>query len=199
MKYLQLFLIFFKIGIFTFGGGHAMIPLISEEMSQLGWLTDDELSQLIAISESTPGPFAINIATFIGSTQGGANFGTQLLCSLCATLGVITPSLIIILIIASIFQTFASNKYVRRIIKYVNPVIIGLILSTGLWFLFTNIFTYEPETMKFATFDWVQIILFVGLYTINKLTKSKLHPIFLILIAGGLGVIIYNFYQPLTI
>lgn len=190
LKLLELFIVFFKIGIFTFGGGHAMIPLISEEMEMHGWLDGNELSQLIAVSESTPGPFAINIATFIGSKDG-------ILGSLFATLGVITPSVIIILFIASLFQTFASNKYVRKIIKGINPLIIGLILSTGLWFLISNIVFGYSQYEYSIQFDWVQICLFVGLYVINKLFKGKMHPVFLIIIAGLCGVVIYHFYSPL--
>lgn len=205
MILLKLFLIFFKIGIFTFGGGHAMIPLIESEMLANGWIDEEMLTQLIAVSESTPGPFAINIATFIGSTVSGAELGAgySILGSLCATLGVVTPSLLIILLIASLFQTFSSNKYIRKIIEGINPIIIGMILSTGLWFLFSSIFApkgiVSNDVVKVTSFDCVSLILFIALYVLYKLTKGKLHPAFLILIAGVCGAVIYTFYEPIQL
>ena len=101
---LTLFWTFFKIGLFTFGGGYAMIPLIQQEVTSHNWLSEDALLNFIGISEATPGPFAINIATFVGSSQYGF-WG-----AVCATLGVVLPSFIIILLIASIFTKFEQNK-----------------------------------------------------------------------------------------
>ena len=100
MIFLTLFYTFFLIGLFTFGGGYAMIPMITEQVTMKGWMSISELQNFIAISEMTPGPFAINIATFIGSKVGGF-FG-----SVCATLGVVMPSLIIIIIVAIILNKF---------------------------------------------------------------------------------------------
>ena len=97
---LKLFLTFFEIGLFTFGGGYAMISLIREKALSFGWLTEEELLNMIAVSESTPGPIAVNMATFVGSAQGG------LLGSLAATLGVVLPSFIIILLISALIRSF---------------------------------------------------------------------------------------------
>ena len=107
MIYLELFYEFFIIGLFTFGGGYAMIPLIKDTVINNGWLTLEEFYNFIGICESTPGPIAVNMATYIGSTQGG------LLGSLCATLGVVLPSFIIILLIAMCLQKLTSNKYFK--------------------------------------------------------------------------------------
>ena len=107
MIFLELFGTFFLIGLFTFGGGYAMIPMITEQVTAKGWMTTSELSNFIAISEMTPGPFAINISTFVGSKVGGL-FG-----SICATFGVVLPSLIIIIIVAMVLNKFLSNKYIK--------------------------------------------------------------------------------------
>ena len=124
--YLQLFYEFFKIGLFTFGGGYAMIPLVRDTAVNNGWLLADEFSSLIAVCESTPGPVAINMATYIGSLQGG------ILGSACATLGVVLPSFLIILLIASLLNKFTENKHFKNFIRGVKPVVTALILSTGL-------------------------------------------------------------------
>ena len=107
MIYFKLFLTFFEIGLFTFGGGYAMISLVREKVLTFGWMTEEELLNMIAVSESTPGPIAINMATFVGSTQGG------FLGSLMATLGVVLPSFIIILLISALIRNFLKYKGVQ--------------------------------------------------------------------------------------
>ena len=122
MIYLLLFFEFFKIGLFTFGGGFAMIPLVEEVVLQHNWLSESAFYNFIGVCESTPGPIAINMATYVGSMQGG------LLGSIVATLGVVLPSFIIILIIASVLKKFTDNKYFKAFIKGVKPVVVALIL-----------------------------------------------------------------------
>ena len=107
MIYLKLFYEFFLIGLFTFGGGYAMIPLVRELVLDNNWLTEPEFYDFIGVCESTPGPIAVNMATYIGANEGG------ILGSICATLGVVLPSFIIILIIAMISKKFIKNKYVQ--------------------------------------------------------------------------------------
>ena len=132
-KILDLFITFFKIGLFTFGGGYAMISTIRETIVEnKKWITDDELMQIITIAESTPGPIAINMATFIGAEQGG------ILGSIVATLGVVLPSFIIILLVASLLKRFIKNKYVQAFLKGVKPVVLGLILSTTVFIAFAS-------------------------------------------------------------
>ena len=107
MIFLRLFLVFLKIGAFTFGGGYAMIPLIQAEVVGAGWMTDEQLINFIAVSESTPGPFAVNIATYVGMEAGGIGG------ALCATFGVVLPSFLIILLIARVFTRFAKSAPVQ--------------------------------------------------------------------------------------
>ena len=122
MIFFELFYIFFYIGLFTFGGGYAMISLIQEEVIKHSWLSEEALLDFIAISESTPGPFAINIATFVGSQVGG------ILGAVCATLGVVLPSFIIILLVAMIMKKALKNRFVQGGLNGVRPVVISLIL-----------------------------------------------------------------------
>ena len=117
---LRLFLTFFKIGLFTFGGGYAMIPLIRDECLANEWLSEGELLNFIAVSESTPGPVAVNMATFVGSSQAGV------LGSLCATFGVILPSFIIILLIVAILKNVLQYAGVRATLSGVRPVVVVL-------------------------------------------------------------------------
>ena len=116
MIFLKLFLTFFKIGLFTFGGGYAMLPLIQEEVLSNGWMELSSLIDFIAVSESTPGPFAINIATYVGS-QMGSDFGVigSIFGSFCATLGVVLPSFIIILIVAKIAGTISISQICKKV------------------------------------------------------------------------------------
>lgn len=123
MIYFDLFFTFLKIGLFTIGGGYAMLPMIREEVSSQSWLSQSELIDFIAVSESTPGPFAVNIATFVGTRTGGI-FG-----GLCATLGVVLPSFVIILIVAKCYERFKSNKLVVGAMNGLKPAVVGLIAA----------------------------------------------------------------------
>ncbi len=183
MIYLTLFLEFFKMGLFTFGGGYAMIPLIEETVLKYGWLTEARFSEMLGVCESTPGPVAINMATYIGSVQGG------LLGSLVATLGVVLPSFFIILLIAAILKNFTNHPIFKGFVRGVQPVVIGLILSTGV-ILFAKALGYVSLT-KFRP-DWISMIIFallIGTYIVAlKVFKKKLSAIQLILISAGLGL-----------
>ncbi len=185
MIYLTLFLEFFKMGLFTFGGGYAMIPLIEETVLKYGWLTEARFSEMLGVCESTPGPVAINMATYIGSVQGG------ILGSILATLGVVLPSFIIILLIAAILKNFTHHPIFKGFVSGVQPVVIGLILSTGL-ILFVKALGYVSLT-EFNP-DWISIIivgLLIGIYWVAlKVFKKKLSAIQLILISAGLGLVV---------
>ena len=189
---IKLFFAFFKIGLFTFGGGYAMIPLIQEEVTKNGWLTAEEVIDIVGIAESTPGPIAVNLATFVGTSQMG------FLGALIATLGVILPSFIIILLIAIIFKKIMDNKYVKSILKGINPVIIGLILATGVFTLFKilvpNFVINENFTFNFNDFIRPLIIcailaLIMLLY--KKMKKKTISAILLIVISICLGIVVY--------
>ncbi len=192
MIYLTLFLEFFKIGLFTFGGGYAMIPLVEETVSQHAWLSQTEFYNFIGVCESTPGPIAINMATYIGAVQGGP-FG-----SILATLGVVLPSFLIILLIASVMKTFTETRGFRGFMRGVQPVISALILSTGL-LLLAKAVGYISLTA--FSVNWIAITimaLLVGTYwSLLKVFKKKLSAIQLILLSAALGIAVSLLFEML--
>ena len=177
----ELFLEFFKVGLFCFGGAFGMIPLIGETVLSHGWLTENQFYEFIGVCESTPGPIAVNMATYVGACQAGF-WG-----SLAASLGVVLPSFLIILLIASALQNFTSSPYFKGFLKGVKPVIAALILSTGVTLLFgtTGLSKLQP--------DWISIGIFATLcgiwFLYPRLTKKKLSSISLILISAVLGIL----------
>lgn len=187
MIYLTLFYTFFLIGIFTFGGGYAMIPMITEQVTSKGWMDISELQNFIAVSEMTPGPFAINISTFIGSKVGGV-FG-----SICATIGVVTPSLIVIIIVAIILNKFLNNKYVKGALIGVRPIVLALILSTAITFFLKAVMPYKNGSI--SSFDRKAFALLVCLsgcmIIYKKENKKALNPIALLLLSGLLGFLVF--------
>ena len=189
MIYLQLFLTFFEIGMFTFGGGYAMISLIRDKALALGWLSEEELLNMIAVSESTPGPIAVNMATFVGSTQGGV------LGSLVATLGVVLPSFIIILLVCAVIRNLLKYKGVQAFLRGVRPCIIALILATAITMASSTLLSFTTLTSGFAP-DLRGIIILAILVAIalifKKIKKKKPSPILMILISAGLGMLLYS-------
>ena len=191
MIYFELFYIFFLIGLFTFGGGYAMIPMIQEQVVGKGWMSEAQLTDFIAISETTPGPFAINISTFVGSQTGG------ILGALCATLGVILPSFIIILIVSLIMSKFLNNRFVKGALNGVKPIVLALILSTALLFmvrvlLFGGNSLYSVDVM-FDRGALGLLLLLGGLVIINKkVFKKGLNPIMLLLLSALCGLILFS-------
>lgn len=180
----ELFITFFQIGLFTFGGGYAMIPMIRTEVVAKGWMDIETVYNFIAISESTPGPFAVNIATFIGARMGGV------LGAIMATLGLVLPSFIIILIIAKVFaSTFAQNKHVRKFLNSVKPVIVGLLLGVFISLLLKTVFIAFPISL--VNIDYRNITILFTLIII-KLRFKKISPVILIIIAAILGMILYS-------
>lgn len=197
MIYFELFGVFFYIGLFTFGGGYAMIPLIEEqiEVHQAAWgISPDILTDFIAISESTPGPFALNIATFIGQTVGGP-FG-----AICSTIGVALPSFIIILLIAIVMSKIMKNKYVQGALTGVRPVVVALIAATAISF-FIKMALYKGGAIYScdASFDRASFGIFatIGLFSViyKKLQKKSLNPIVILLISAVLGIILFEVFK----
>lgn len=184
MILLQLFLEFFKIGLFCFGGAFGMIPLISETVLAHGWLTETQFYDFIGVCESTPGPIAVNMATYVGAAQAG------LLGSLVATLGVVLPSFLIILLIASVLRNFTDNPYFKAFLKGVKPVIAALILSTGVILLIQTTGLAQWHSLQP---DWISIGIFAALCGIwllyPRLMKKKLSSITMILISAVLGIL----------
>ena len=189
MIYLKLFLTFFEIGMFTFGGGYAMISLIRDKALALGWLTEEELLNMIAVSESTPGPIAVNMATFVGSTQGG------ILGSLFATLGVVLPSFIIILLVCAVIRNFLKYKGVQAFLRGARPCVVALILATAVTMAASALLGFTTITGGFAP-DVKGIIILAILVAIalvwGKIKKKKPSPILMILISAGLGMLLYS-------
>ncbi len=198
MIYLKLFLTFLKIGAVSFGGGYAMIPLIKDEVLTNGWLTEDVFTNFIAVAESTPGPIAINMATFIGSTAASSEFSfaaAGFLGAIVATLGVILPSFIIIIIIASIFKKLLKYGAVQGTLNGIHPTITGLIIATGLTMLLSNLFSIKTVYSGFA-FDYKALIILGVIILLSvvykKLLKKKPSAILIILISAVLGMILYS-------
>ena len=137
MIYLELFLTFLQIGAVSFGSGYAMISLIREQVLSHNWLSESDFLNMVAVSESTPGPIAVNMETFIGASQGG------LLGSFIATLGVVLPSFIIILLIATLIRNLLKYKGVQAFLNGIRPCVIGLILSTSIILFFSTVFSMQ--------------------------------------------------------
>jgi chromate transporter len=189
MIYLKLFLTFLKIGAVSFGGGYGMISLIRDDCLENGWLTESELLNFIAVAESTPGPIAVNMATFVGSSQGG------ILGSLLATLGVVLPSFAVILLIASIFTRLVKYPCVKAVLGGVRPAIIALILGTALTMLLSVVVGIKNINVTPA-FEWRTLAVLAVVFAISffylKWKKKNFSPILLILISGALGVLLYG-------
>lgn len=184
--YLLLFLEFFKMGALTFGGGYAMIPFIEETVLSHGWLTTGELVNFIAVSESTPGAFAVNISTYVGSEVGGL-FG-----SLCATVGLVLPPFVIILIIAKCYERFKESLVVRGVMLGLKSTVVGLIgatvLKVGYEVLFPLGFSFENLGAELLTGNfWFIIVVFTVMLFL--LLYKKLNPILIIVLSAAAGIL----------
>ncbi len=189
MIFFELFYTFFLIGLFTFGGGYAMIPMIQEQVVGKGWITSDTLTDFIAISEVTPGPFALNISTFVGLHVGGS-FG-----AVCATIGVILPSLIIIILVAIVMNKFIKNRFVQGALNGVKPIVLALILSTALVLFIKIVFFGGHSINGEFTFDrrsfalLITLLLFTTIY--KRVNKKSVNPIMLLGLSALMGMIIF--------
>jgi len=189
MIYLKLFLTFLEIGLFTFGGGYAMISLIRDKALAFGWLTEEELLNMIAVSESTPGPIAVNMATFVGSAQGGV------LGSLVATLGVVLPSFVIILLVCAVVRNFLKYKGVQAFLQGVRPCVVALILATAITMALNTLFDFTTVWSSFSLDvrgGIILAILVISSLVFKKIKKKKPSPILMILISAGLGMVLYS-------
>ncbi len=193
MIFLDLFLGFLKVGCFTFGGGYAAIPLIRDVVLSYGWLSDDTLAYMIAVSESTPGPIMINLATYVGSTVGrttGVVGGV--VGAVIATFAVVLPAFIIILLIMAALGALMNNKYVRAVLDGVKPCVIGIIFSTGLYMIISNFTTADGKPYV----DWratlIAAVLTAVILISKPVFKRKVSPIALILVSAFLGIAVYG-------
>ena len=191
MLFLRLFYEFFKAGLFAIGGGMATIPFLYDISDSTGWFTHTDLANMIAVGESTPGPIGVNMATYVGfisGTNAGGIFGS-VLGAVVATLGLITPSIIIILIIAQVLKSFRNNKYVNNAFYGLRPASTGLIASAGLSVLISNLFLNDKIALAF--FNWKGMILAVSLWLLSDVIKQtkKLHPIVFIGLSAVAGIV----------
>ncbi len=186
--YLLLFLTFLKIGSLSFGGGLGMISLLRDEVVSHSWLTDEELLNLVAVAESTPGPIAVNIATFVGAGEAGF-FG-----GLLATLGVVLPSFIIILIIASLIKNLMKYKPVKAFLSGIRPAVIALILGMSVIMLLSAVLGVKTSGDSLS-FDYRALAVIVAVAVSDRLLKAKrkkpTSPIVLILISALVGMGLY--------
>ena len=188
MIFIELFLTFFKIGAFTFGGGYAMLPLIQSEITAKNWIAQDTLINFVAVAESTPGPFAINIATYVGSEMGG-NFGIwgSVFGAFFATLGVVLPSFIIILIVARFFEKFKESKAIKGIMSGLKPAAVGLI---GAAVINIGKTVFEPFFATAINFSDPMLWVSVGtVIVMSVLAFKKVHPIIIICLSAVVGIV----------
>ena len=188
MIYLELFLVFLKIGAVSFGGGYGMISLIREDVVAHGWLTEAELLNMIAVAESTPGPIAVNIATFVGASEGG------ILGALLATLGVVLPSFFIILLIAALVRNLLKFRGVQAFLSGIRPAVVGLILATAVTLLCSTLLgfssigdTLVPDYRGMAILG---VLALIGILC-QKIWHKKPSPLLMILLSAGLGMLLY--------
>ncbi|MBT2732050.1 chromate transporter [Carnobacterium sp. ISL-102] len=185
MIYLQLFWSFFQVGALSFGGGYAALPLIQEQVIEKNdWLTNTEYIDVLTISQMTPGPIALNASTFVGTKVAGIPG------SIFATLGCITPSVIIVLVLAVFYYKYKGLSLVQGVIKGLRPAVVALIGSAGLSILLTALFNKDTLPIEWAKLDLVSLVLFiVGLVLLRK---TKINPIYVMLAAGLARLIIYG-------
>ena len=190
MSFLELFLTFFMIGAVTFGGGYAMLPMIQEQVL-LRWgdlISPEALINFVAVSESTPGPFAINMATYIGSTVGGQEGGwlMSVFGSFCATMGVVLPSFIVILIVAKCYDKFRESRIVKGCMTGLKPAVVGLI-GGAILSVFVTVFF--PAGLAWAVFTQTEFYVSLVIFGIMLvLAFKKVHPILLICLSAVLGI-----------
>ena len=189
MIYLKLFLTFFEIGAVSFGGGYGMVSLIREKVLLNGWLTETGFLDIIAVSESTPGPLAVNMATFVGSSQAG------FLGSVCATLGVVLPSFIIILLIAAALKGLMKYAGVQAFLSGVRPCVVALISATAITIGLSSFFSiktvHDAPKVDFGSLAVFAVIAVFAL-VFKKIKKKLPSPIFMIVFSAFLGIFVFG-------
>lgn len=181
----QLFIGFLEVGCFSFGGAYAAIPLIRDIVVSFGWITDEMLSYMIAVSESTPGPIMVNLATYVGASQAGF-FG-----ALIATLAVVLPSFIIILLVTAVLDRVLKNRYVQAALRGIKPCMAGIILATGLFMTIGNCFPAALTAPDFKALILTAVLALVY-FGSRRVLKKGLSPIMLILLSAFLGIAVYG-------
>ena len=185
MIYLELFIEFLKIGLFSFGGAYGAIPIIQEAVLQKQWMNQEMFSNIVAISESTPGPIMVNAATYIGNVQGGF-WG-----ALVATAGVVLPAFVIVILIVSLCQKVLKNSKMQMVLKGIKPCLMGVIIATGLYMIVSNVFVLSEgiQVDGKAVIILLVLIVFSLFFQIRK--KKSSSPIVLIILSAFLGGLLY--------
>ena len=181
----ELFIGFLKVGCFAFGGAYAAIPLIRDVVLSYGWLDDEMLTYMIAVSESTPGPIMVNLATYVGSSQAG------IMGSFIATLAVVLPSFIIILLVTALLKAVLKNPYVQAVLKGLKPCMIGIILATGVYMIVRNGIVIKDGTVLIRPLI-LTLVLGTVYFGSRKIKKGGLSPILLILLSAAAGIAAYS-------
>ena len=186
MIYLELFLGFLKVGCFAFGGAYGAIPLIRDVVMSYDWLSDEMLTYMIAVSESTPGPIMVNLATYVGSNQAG------FLGAFVATLAVVLPSFLIILLVTALLKTALKNKYVQAVLRGLKPCVIGIVLATGIYMVLGNCFGTVSAIRLNVQAIVITAALLASMLGYKYFTKKKMSPILLIVISAAAGIAVYG-------
>ena len=188
MIYLRLFWEFFKVGLFSVGGGLATLPFLYSLGAKTGWFSTADVANMLAVSESTPGPIGVNMATYAGFDCAGVLGGVV------ATLGLVTPSVIVIVLIAMALQAFRTNKYVDAAFYTLHPASTGLIAAAG-WSVFAlvlvNLDAYRASYQLADFLQWKNLILFAVIWVLTNLVKplKKLHPVVFLALAAVVGIV----------
>lgn len=193
MIYLQLFWEFFKTGLFAIGGGMATIPFLYNISDATGWFSHQDLANMIAVSESTPGPIGVNMATYVGYVAGLKEGGvlSAILGGICATLGLVAPSIIVILIVAAILNSFKKNKLVNHAFYGLRPASTGLIAAAGISVILSTLVSIEGVTEHTFVVNWKGLILAAIIFVFSNFVKKtkKWHPIVFIGFSALAGII----------
>ena len=185
MIFLELFIGFLKVGCFAFGGAYGAIPLIRDIVLSYGWLDDEMLTYMIGVSESTPGPIMVNLATYVGSSQAG------LAGSVIATLAVVLPSFLIILLVTAVLKTVLKNPYVQAVLRGLKPCIIGIILATGVYMIVKNGIIVQEGTWLIRPLI-LTFVLGAVYFGSRKIRKGGISPILLICLSAIAGIAAYG-------
>ncbi len=190
MIYLQLFFTFLKVGAFSFGGGYAMLSLIGDSVLKYGWMNEEEFLNFIGVETVIPGPIAVNMATYMGYEQGG------FLGALLATIGVVLPSFVIILIVASLIKNLLKYPPVKIFIMSMRPALGGLILSVAITMALTVFLGVETFKTQAVTFNWRSLVILAVVIIIpflwKRFMKKEFSSILLVVISGVLGILCFG-------
>ncbi|MCR5626119.1 MAG: chromate transporter [Lachnospiraceae bacterium] len=189
MIYLELLIGFLEVGLFSFGGGYASIPLIRDVILRYGWMDEEMLTYMVAVSESTPGPIMVNLATYVGSTRAG------LVGAFIATTAVVTPAFIIVILLTALFTKAAGNPYFKAILGGLIPCIIGIITATGIYTIVAQCFAIDDGMRPDIKMIGLSAVLALIYFASRKVKKGGISPITLIIISAVFGVLIGNFHN----